>query len=396
MADLTNSARFNRKMQAFELAEQTSSAARREFHPMRLCSFLFVCWLLCLTDTKAGSVTATLQVVASFPAQQVTGVAISRTGRIFVNFPNWSDHHSISVAEIINGKPVPFPNDEWNRPGSPKDHFVCVQSVDVDESDSLWILDPAAPMMKEIVKDGPKLVKVDLVKNEVVQTIPFGENVAPKKSYLNDVRIDTKTQTAFITDSGLGAIVVVDLRTGKAQRRLDGNPSTAPEKDFALQVNGKALLGDKSKPPQIASDGIAFDHLNGYLYYHALTATNLYRIKVGDLMNKRLTNKELGTKVEKVIETPAPDGMIMGPDGRLYLTDLEHSAIQVWDPKENRLETVVADGRLSWPDSLSWGPDGSLYVTSSQIQTMPRFNGGKDTRSTPYQLFKVVGILVAH
>ncbi len=383
MVRLTNSA---------NVIQKAGSAAGREFHTMRLRFFLFAGWLLYLTNTETRAVTATLQLVASFPNQQVTGVAVSRTGRVFVNFPNWSDHHSISVAEIVNGQPVPFPNDEWNRPGTPKDHFVCVQSVDVDESDSLWILDPAAPMMKEIVKGGPKLVKVDLVKNEVVQIIPFGEDVAPKKSYLNDVRIDTKTQTAFITDSGLGAIVVVDLRTGKARRRLDNNPSTAPEKGFALQVNGKALLGDNGKPPQIASDGIAFDHLNGYLYYHALTAATLYRIKVGDLMSKRLTNKQLDTKVEKITETPAPDGMIMGPDGRLYLTDLEHSAIQAWDPKENRLGTVVADGRLSWPDSLSWGPDGSLYVTASQIQTMPRFNGGKDTHSTPYHLFKVVGV----
>ena len=50
-----------------------------------------------------------------------------------------------------------------------------------DESDSLWILDPAAPMLKETVKGGPKLVKVDLVKNEIVQTIPFSEQVAPKR-----------------------------------------------------------------------------------------------------------------------------------------------------------------------------------------------------------------------
>src|SRR5262249_18448515 len=153
---------------------------------------------------------------------------------------------------------------------------------------------------------GPKLVKVDLVKNAVVQVVPFGEDVAPKKSYLNDLRIDTKTQTAFITDSGLGAIVVVDLRTGKARRRLTNSPSTAPEKGFALQVNGKPLLADNGKPPQIASDGIAFDHLNGYLYYHALTAATLYRIKVVDLMSTRVTDKELATRVERVTETSAP------------------------------------------------------------------------------------------
>ena len=186
---------------------------------MRSISFLFLALALVRSaqaqTTTAESSTATLQSVATFPNQQVTGVAVSRRGRIFVNFPDWSDDHTISVAEIVNGKPQPFPNQEWNKAGgAPNDHFVCVQSVYVDESDSLWILDPAAPKMKQIVKGGPKLVKVDLVKNEVVQ-IPFGPDIAPEKSYLNDVRVDLKTGTAYITDSGLGAIVVVDCTTGK-------------------------------------------------------------------------------------------------------------------------------------------------------------------------------------
>src|SRR5262249_46975460 len=249
-------------------------------------------------------------------------------------------------------------------------------------------------MMKETVKGGPKLVKVDLVKNEVVQTIAFNEQVAPKKSYLNDVRVDVKGQTAFITDSGLGAIVVVDLSSGKARRLLDHDRSTLAEKDFKLQVNGRELLAENGKPPQINSDGIAYDHLRGYLYYHALTARTLYRIKVTDLKNPGLTSG-LSEKVEKVTETPAPDGMIMGSDGKLYLTDIEHGAIQVWDPEAQTLSSVVTDGRLSWPDSLAWGPDGALFVTTSQIQNLPRFNGGKDLRTTPYHVFKVIGALAA-
>ena len=45
-----------------------------------------------------------------------------------------------------------------------------------------------------------------------------------------------KGQAAFITDSGLGAIVVVDLSAGKARRLLDHDRSTLAEKDFKLQV----------------------------------------------------------------------------------------------------------------------------------------------------------------
>jgi Major royal jelly protein len=130
-----------------------------------------------------------------------------------VNFLYWSDDHSISVAEIVNGEPKAFPNDEWNQPGPAGSHFVCVQSAVVNDQDNLWVLDPAAPKMQEIVKGGPKLVKIDLRANQVVQTIPFGEDVAPKKSYLNDVRIDTRANTTFITESAKGAIIIVDLQS---------------------------------------------------------------------------------------------------------------------------------------------------------------------------------------
>src|SRR3954469_8531648 len=243
---------------------------------------------------------AQLQEVASFPNQQVTGVGVSpRSGRIFVNFPAWSDDHLLSVVEIVDGEPKPFPDENWNKPGPADSHFVCVQSVVVDDQDNLWVLDPAAPKMQEIVKAGPKLVKIDLRTHEVVQTIPFGEDIAPAKSYLNDVRIDTRSDTAFITDSGKGAIIVVNLKNGNARRLLDGHLSTQPEKDFKLAVDGKELIDQQKKaPPQIASDGIALDAKNGYLYYHALTAHSLYRIKTSFLTDEHVSRNDLESKVE--------------------------------------------------------------------------------------------------
>ncbi len=207
------------------------------------------------------------------------------------------------------------------------------------------------------------------------------------------MRVDVKTGTAYITDSGLGAIVVVDLRTGKARRLLAGNRVTQAEKDFKLQINGRALLGDNGKPPQIHSDGIALDRLHGFLYFHALTANMLYRVPTADLRNRRLTESQLSAKVETLLETPPPDGTVMGPNGKIYLTDVEHGAINLFDPQKKKLAPVIADGRLIWPDSLAWGPQGTLFVTCSQIQNMPRFNGGKSLHSTPYQVFKVTGAL---
>jgi DNA-binding beta-propeller fold protein YncE len=77
-----------------------------------------------------------------------------------------------------------------------------VQSVVVDDQDALWVLDPTSPKTEAVVKGGSKLVKIDLAKNKVTQSIIFDENVAPERSYLNDVRVDTRTGHAFITESG--------------------------------------------------------------------------------------------------------------------------------------------------------------------------------------------------
>src|SRR5712691_8624233 len=105
-----------------DFAENQRSGAARFWRMKRrtlyLCAFFF-----CLAVFRLPAVTPTLQQAASFPTQQVTGVAVSKSGRIFVNFPDWSDGHTISVAEMVNGQPEPFPNEDWNRPGPVGDHF---------------------------------------------------------------------------------------------------------------------------------------------------------------------------------------------------------------------------------------------------------------------------------
>jgi hypothetical protein len=70
-------------------------------------------FLAAFVAVATSSSAAQLQEVASFPNQQVTGVGGSqKSGRIFVNFPYWSEDHLLSVAEIVNGRPRAFPDDE--------------------------------------------------------------------------------------------------------------------------------------------------------------------------------------------------------------------------------------------------------------------------------------------
>ena len=147
---------------------------------------------------------------------QFTGISVSKTGRLFINFPRWSPEYRDGVIEVMpDGTAKPFPNEDWNRwdltPPTASQHFVCVQSVVVDDNDSLWILDAAAPMLMSIVPGGPKLVQVDLKSNRVARAILIPPDVAKTNTYLNDIRFDNARNFAYITDSGLGGIIVVNL-----------------------------------------------------------------------------------------------------------------------------------------------------------------------------------------
>jgi sugar lactone lactonase YvrE len=343
---------------------------------------------LCTLPARAEKIA--LEEVATFPTQQVTGVTVSAQGRVFVNFPFWSDDHTTSVAEIVDGKPKPFPDDAWNvKDGPAEGRWVCVQSVVVDDQDALWVLDPASPKTEATVKGGPKLVKIDLTTNKVVQTIPFDETIAPTASYLNDVRFDTGTGHAFITESGTGAIIVVDLKTGKARRLLGDHPSTKIEQDADILVDGMKIIDPKTgKAPAFQADGIAFDKQGGWLYYHALTAVTLYRIKTADLLDESLSPAQLGAKVEKLPATPKPDGMLEGRGGTVYLAAFEMNAIVRFDVSTGKSTSVIEDDRLQWPDTMAWGPDGKLYVTTSQIHRMPKYHGGQNKQQGPFAVYR--------
>ena len=317
-----------------------------------------------------------LQQVAAFE-HQVTGVTVSRDGRIFVNFPRWSEDAPVSVAEVAqDGRVTPYPNQEWNAwrnakrdEVAPGDHWVCVQSVVADGRGNLWVVDPAAPAQAHVVPGGAKLVRIDLATNQVAQVIRFDETVAPLSSYLNDVRVSPDGRHAYLTDSGAkGALVVVDLPSGRARRVLDGHPSTQPEKGVVVKTDGQPLRRPDGRGVEFAADGIALSPDGRHLYWQAVKGRTLYRIPTAALHDRRVTAPELGRRVERVGENGPADGLLIDRHGRMYISAVEENAVKVRDGE--RVSTLVQDERLRWPDTFAAGPDGTVYVTSSRIMDM--------------------------
>ncbi len=318
---------------------------------------------------------------------QLTGIAVSKTGRVFVNFPRWSAEYLNAVVEVMpDGSAKPFPDENWNRwdlkPETAASHLVCVQSVVVDDTDSLWILDPAAPMLMSIIPSGPKLVKVDLKTNKVSRVIQIDSSVAKTNTYLNDVRFDNRKNFAYITDSGLGGIIIVDLSTGKSHRALDGDSSVMPDNNVKIVIDGKPVVGPTGGTPPFHSDAIALSPDGEYLYYQPIAATTLFRVKTDALRSP-------GGKpvVEKYATTFPLDGIWMDAKQNIYLSNLQKDGVSRLTPNR-KIETMVTDHRLQWPDTFSEGPDGSIYITASHINESPSYNKGKSTRTMPYGVFK--------
>lgn len=307
-----------------------------------------------------------------------TGVAVSQDGRIFVCFPRWSRPIQMSVAELVNGvTPIPYPDNEWNNWSNgtaPFDHFVCVQSVYIDKENILWVLDTGNPQLKGVIAGGAKLIKIDLSTNIVIKVFELGFDETD--TYLNDVRIDNTKSYAYITDSGLGKLCIIDILSGDIKTALYSHPSTKAE-SITLLIEGISY----ERP--VHADGLAIDPMGEYLYYQALRGRNLYRIHTRwlSIRDTILSENELAEKVEHVAASGASDGIEFGPDGNLYLTSIEANAIRRYVPGRG-VETVIKDTKIKWPDSFAITTDSTIYFTISQIHRISNPSGS-------FKLFKI-------
>lgn len=331
-----------------------------------------------------------LELVFEDNKYQLTGVAISKKGRLFTNYPRWEGPHRYSLVEVLPGnKTVPFPNEQMNnwQPGDDgRDKWVCVQAVYIDDKDTMWVVDPACPQMKEVYEGSHKLVQINLETNTIERTY-FFEGVASNKSYINDVRVDTERGFAYLTNSNEGGILVVNLETGNIRQLLQDHPSVKTDPDFKFIIEGRELMKD-GKPAKMQSDGIALSPDGEWLYYKPLTDDKLYRTRTKILRDETLAPVEVTEWVEDLGRFTTSDGMIFDKEGNLYLGDLQSSAIMQVNA-DHQMFCVLHDERLVWPDSYSVTDDGYLYISCSHIHKQPEYNEGQNRRTGPYTIYRM-------
>lgn len=312
-------------------------------------------------------------------------VAVSTGGRVFATL-HPDGKPPVKVVELIDGRPVPFPSEEWQHPHDELPYFQTVLSLRVDRQNRLWILDFA-----DFGRGRPRLLAFNLDTEQLVHEYEFPKEVAGFGSMLNDFQVSPDGETIYIAETSplfqRPAIVVYDTMTFRSRRVLDRHPSVMA-KPYIIQAPGRDMRIFGLIALKIAVDSIALDRKGEYLYYGAVNGDRMYRIRTADLLNPNFDDAELGRRVEDYGPKTLSDGLTTDENGNLYLSDMEHSAVVLLKP-DRTLETLVKSPRLRWPDGFSFGPGGWLYVTCSALQHVLFLDPAVMRANAPYQVFRM-------
>jgi len=339
-----------------------------------------------LVTVASNAIAVELETIAQSPHYAMNGVTVTPDGRVFVSMPQWTKTYSPSVAEVMkDGTIIAYPGNTWNEFDSAHAHdrFVNVNAVHADGAGSLWVVDYAGPRFGPSIKDAQKLVRIDLSTNEVSRVYRFDEDLLPKGAKLNDVRVDIKRGVAYISEFGVGAVIVLDIESGKSFRALDQHYSTRAHPDVVT-----TFLGNPFRTHFLQVNDIELSPDGGTLYYQPTGGPVLWKIPT-DRLTTPAGNAELDPYVEIAGKSMTIGGITRDTAGRLYLGSVQDNAIWMLDPVSGQKQMLLQDQRLLWPDAMSIDSDGYLYIPAPQLRLLPKFNEGDDRTRGDFRVYRI-------
>ena len=338
-----------------------------------------------------------IEVVHLYWDQFPTGIAVSKDGRKFSNYPGALDPNNTyrgevpkyTIAELFpNNTERAWPSAEINQPpggainyttypptgANYADYLIGSQSIVIDSLDRAWILDTgrvATPNGTLVASTygGPKLIGVHLSNNTIFKTILFPPTVAYPDSYLNDVRFDLRLNLsntagegiAYITDSsteGRNGIVMADLSTGESWRHLDGNSAVHPETQHVDYLWGEVIYAAQPGKPftylNFGSDGIELSADGERLYWKSVANRYLFSVPTERLRDRSATSEVLAQgAINNHGQSGISDGMETDTNGFIYHGNMEQNAVSIFNPANGTVNTFVRDPRLNWIDTVS-------------------------------------------
>lgn len=312
-----------------------------------------------------------------FPPGHVT---ISKSGRVFMDALMSDKEAPYKVVELKDGKMVPFPSPALQK------KYVAIHGVYVDHADRLWILDNG----NRGFLHPPRLFGYDINTGKEIENYTFPYKVAGLGSMINDLVVDPTREKIYISETGPvfnnSAIVVFDIKKRTSRRLLDRHSSVSASK-YHIFVEGKPFTVLGFIRPRFGIDGLALDATGKWLYYASFNSGILHRIPVNSLIDESLVKTQIESTVEKVANITMTDGIYVDAQQRVYLSDVEHSAV-VRLNADGKLETILKHPEFRWPTGFVVSPDGWIYFTCNAIDQVTLRSRETVKDLGPYYMFR--------
>jgi sugar lactone lactonase YvrE len=321
----------------------------------------------------------------------VNQVAVTSDNRMFLGLPRYPDHEQTPcvVRREADGTLKPFPGQGWNdwKPGDDGlNAFVYVNSVHIFADDTVWCVDQGTLRLDAGIQANPppapgaqKIVQLDPVSGKVLRVIRFAPEILPPGAQINDLRIFGRH--VYVTDSGLGALIVHDLQTGHTLRRLSGAPEV-------LAVVPPPVPGAPPMRHRIPKSDMIELSLDGeWLYWSAPTGP-FRRIRTAILRDPQVPDSALHDHVEHVADIGMIGGSAIDDRGNLYLSELKTRRITVLAP-DGRTAVLAASDDFMGPDNSFIGFDRTLYVPVSQAGRTRLFGNATDMTQVPFLVYAI-------
>lgn len=364
---------------------------------MRTHLFQATAAILTLTSSCLAATDARIEIALTLDTP-CNGVSTTPDGRLFVLYARVDGTQAKGLPELVewvNGTGVPYPDEQWNSYATDSDSdpaltLIRVNAQRIGPDGSLWIVDTGSPGFGEpvILPGGPKLVVVDTGTNTVSRVYDMS-NVTESKSLLDDVRFDSARGKAYLTDAGVGALIVLDLDSGHAVRLLEGHLSV--QAFTPVSGEGRLLPSSGGGFSYMYADQLEVSPDGAYLYYQPASG-GMSRIETERLAEAFYNSSAasldvLGQYVEPFALTPNTGGTAIDAEGNLYVSDTDRQALEKVYANGTRM-TLARDDRLLWVDAMWIDSSNKLWMPAAQLDRgVPFSAAGESTIVKPLHVF---------
>ncbi|MFT5731879.1 MAG: sugar lactone lactonase YvrE [Planctomycetota bacterium] len=353
----------------------------------RLASSTGLAWLGVLSLASCSTPPAQpIEILAELQARP-GNPAITFDGRLlFTQHP--IDQPEFKVVELReDGEIRPFPTKNWSR-----DRMGAVLGIEARSNGLVWMLDMGGNGLS------PKIIAWDTKRESLAHQIQIPETVRVESSFLQDLAVVEKHGIVVLADMTLPgpfdapepALIVVDIDMGTARRVLQSDPSFMPTVD-RIVVEGSPLQtktkGGDLRDLRMALNPITVDPAQEWIYYGAMSGTQIYRIPTKVLANPELGDEAIRASIEPYAKKAPSDGFRVDGQGQVFVTDLEGNGIGVATPDGYRLE--FTDPSIAWADGLAFDRDGAVVVTVNQLHLHEKHHGGVGAGQPPYLILRL-------